>query len=448
MEGKRGSVIFVDDDEHVCRAVEQTLKLAGYDVITFRDPRQAMKVISQDWPGILLTDVKMPGIDGFFLLEWTIRQDRDLPVLLVTGHGDISMAVEAMRKGAYDFIEKPISAERLVEVVARAMEKRRLIMYNRKLRAQVARQDGLESVILGRSEAITRLREKIHAIADAHVDVLVIGETGTGKELVARCLHRYSNRRERPFVAINCGAIPESIIENELFGHEPGAFTGADRLYMGKFEQADGGTLFLDEIESMPLNLQVRLLRVLQERSIERLGGSKTIQLDLRVIAATKRDLREASEKGEFRSDLYYRLSVANLVIPPLRERVEDIPPLFFHFLHKASERLGRPAPQVDEIRLQQLMRYAWPGNVRELQNVAERVALGIDDLVRIVDVEGENSGRFLQERLDAFEKYLIEEELKRQKGNITAAYKALGLPRKTFYNKMRKYGLTKKDYV
>ena len=446
----KGHILFVDDDEHVCRAVEQTLKLSGYEITTFRNPRQAMKFISRNWPGILLTDVKMPEMDGFSLLEWTIRQDPDLPVLLVTGHGDISMAVEAMRKGAYDFIEKPLSSERLLEAVARAVEKRRLIMYNRELRAEVALQSGLESIIIGRSEAITRLRERIRAIVDARVDVLIIGETGTGKELVARCLHRYSSRGERPFIAINCGAIPESIIENELFGHEPGAFTGANRLYTGKFEQANGGTLFLDEIESMPLGLQVRLLRVLQERSIERLGGTKTIELDLRIIAATKRDLREASERGEFRSDLYYRLNVANLVVPPLRKRVEDIPTLFIHFLHKAAERLGRPVPSIDGVRFQQFMEYSWPGNVRELQNVAERMVLGMEDFTRDMNanLNDEKSGRFLRDRLESFEKYIIEEELKRHKGNITTTYKVLGLPRKTLYNKMRKYGLIKKNYT
>ncbi len=447
MENVRGSVIFVDDDEYVCRAVEQTLRLAGYDVVTFRNPRQAMKLISRDWPGILVTDVRMPGVDGFSLLDWTLRRDPDLPVLLVTGHGDISMAVEAMRKGAYDFIEKPLSADRFVEIVARALEKRGLILYNRKLRAEVARRSGIESVILGRSERMRRLREKIRAIAGTNVDVLIVGETGTGKELVARCLHRYSHRRERPFIAINCGAIPESIIENELFGHDPGAFTGADRIYIGKIEQADGGTLFLDEIESMPLVLQVRLLRVLQERSIERLGGSKTIELDLRVIAATKRNLLEASEKGEFRSDLYYRLNVANLVIPPLKDRVEDIPALFIHFLQKAASRLGRPVPDMERIDLQPFMLYAWPGNVRELQNVAERMVLGMEDTLPPLE-DGESVGQgSLQERVESFERYLIEEELKRRKGNITATYRALGLPRKTLYNKMKKYGLFKKDY-
>ncbi len=442
----KGSVIFVDDDEHVCRAVEQTLKLAGYEVMTFQNPRQAMRVISQDWPGILVTDVKMPGVDGFSLMEWTVQQDPDLPVLMVTGHGDIGMAVQAIQKGAYDFIEKPLSAERFVEVVARAMEKRHLIMYNRKLRAEVARQNGLESTIIGRSKAIIRLREKVRALADARVDVLIVGETGTGKELVARCLHDYSNRRERPFVAINCGAIPETIIENELFGHEPGAFTGADRLYIGKFEQANGGTLFLDEIESMPLNLQVRLLRVLQERTLVRLGGSRTIELDLRVMAATKRDLKEACEKGEFRSDLYFRLNVATLTIPPLRKRAEDIPPLFVFFLHKAAKRLGRPVPEIGERQFQQFMQYPWPGNVRELQNAAERLVLGMDDPAQAVGGDGKTH-QYLQDRLEAFEKYLIEEELRRNKGNITATYTALGLPRKTLYNKMKKYGLDKDDF-
>ncbi len=445
----RGSVIFIDDDEHVCRAAEQTLRLARYDVTTFRRARRAMEIISPHWPGVVVADVKMPDIDGFAMLRWTIRQDPDLPVILVTGHGDVIMAVNAMREGAYDFIEKPLSADHLVDAVGRAMEKRRLVLDNRALRAEVENKEGIESVIIGRSSAAQHLRKTILNIADTGADVLIIGETGTGKELVAQCLHNYSRRRDRPFVPINCGAIPESIIENELFGHEPGAFTGADRRHIGKLEQADGGTLFLDEIESMPMVLQVRLLRVLQERCIERLGGSETLKLDLRVIAATKRNLGEASERGEFRSDLYYRLNVAVIDIPPLRQRVEDIPLLFAHFLHRAARRLDRQPPDVVTIRLHRLMQHSWPGNVRELQNAAERVVLGLDESMPALRAgDDANPGRSLHEQLAAFEKCIIEQELRRNRGNITATYEALGLPRKTLYYKMKKYSINREDFI
>ncbi len=445
----RGAVIFIDDDEHVCRAAGQTLRLAEYDVTTFRRARRAMGIVTDQWPGVLVADVRMPDIDGFAMLRWTLRQDPDLPVILVTGHGDVSMAVKAMREGAYDFIEKPLSADHLVDVVTRAMEKRRLVLDNRALRAEVAHKDGLESVIIGRSRGAKELRRMILKIADTGADVLICGETGTGKELVARCLHNYSRRRDQPFVAINCGAIPESIIENELFGHDPGAYTGADRLYIGKFEQADGGTLFLDEIESMPLELQVRLVRVLQERSLERLGGTETFNLDIRVIAATKRNLKEAIERGEFRADLYYRLNVAYIEIPPLRQRVEDIPLLFGHFIHRAAERLDRPPPDAVTIRLQRFMQHSWPGNVRELQNTAERVVLGIDEAAQKSTADAEaNMGRGLQEQLEAFEKSIIEQELRRNRGNITATYEALGLPRKTLYYKMKKHRINRDDFT
>ncbi len=445
----RGAVFFIDDDEHVCRAAEQSLRLAGYDATAFRQARQAMDLVAPHWPGVLVTDVKMPVIDGFELLRWTIRRDPDLPVIMVTGHGDVGMAVEAMRAGAYDFIEKPLSADHLVGVVGRAMEKRRLILDNRALRAEVEQKNGLEAVIIGRSRGTARLRKMILNIADSGADVLIVGETGTGKELVARCLHNHSRRKDRPFVAVNCGALPESIIENELFGHEPGAFTGAERLHAGKFEQADGGTLFLDEIESMPLALQVRLLRVLQERSVERLGGTETLELDLRVVAATKRNLGKACAKGEFRADLYYRLNVATIEIPPLSQRAEDIPILFAYFAHQAAKRLNRQPPDIDPVLLHQLMQHAWPGNVRELQNTAERVVLGIHQIAEnVAPGDGVKTGRSLQEQLSAFEKCILEQELRRNKGNITATYESLGLPRKTLYYKMKKYGLSRDDFT
>ena len=444
-----GRVIVIDNDEHVCRAAGQALMLAGYTTDCCNRAEDATEKISSKWPNVVVCDVKMPGMDGFDLLHHVVEIDPDLPVILVTGHGDVSMAVEAMRLGAYDFIEKPLSSSRLIDVVGRAMEKRRLILDNRKLRAEVRRKDGLESVILGRSEKIVQLRQAILNVADTDTDVLIIGETGTGKELVARCLHEQSSRCNNHFIAVNCGAMPESIIENELFGHEPGAYTGADRLHIGKFEQASGGTLFLDEIESMPMALQVRLLRVLQERSIDRLGGCNTIPLDLRVIAASKQDLLTLSEQGKFRADLYYRLSVVTLQNPPLLRRLEDIPILFTHFLLKTAKRLERRPPELSPTLLQKLMGHSWPGNVRELQNAADRTVLGFDTSCGEPVTEGKTGEKQpLSRQLAAFERCILEQELMFNRGNIGKTCQSLGLPRKTLYYKLKKHGLSRRDFL
>ncbi len=446
---KNGRVIVIDNDEHVCKAAGQALMLAGYQVDCCNAAKQAINKISRHWAGVLVTDVKMPEMDGFELLLHVVRQDPDLPVILVTGHGDVSMAVEAMRQGAYDFIEKPLSSTHLIDVVGRAMEKRMLILDNRALRAEVRRKKGIETVIVGRSQPIEKLREMILNVADTDADVLIVGETGTGKDLIARCLHEHGRRQDGRFVAINCGAIPESIIENELFGHEPGAYTGADRLHIGKFELADGGTLFLDEIESMPMILQVRLLRVLQERAIDRLGGKETIPLDLRIIAASKQDLLKLTEKRRFRSDLYYRLNVITIQTPPLRQRTEDIPLLYTHFLHKAAKRLKRRLPELSSALLHHLMQHPWPGNVRELQNAAERAVLGLDNSCEAIakSIESEKK-QPLNRQLAAFEKCILEQELILNNGGITKTCTSLDLPRKTLYYKMKKHGLHREDFL
>jgi len=443
---KNGKVILVDNDPHVCRAAGQTLELAGFDTQSFQEAVTAVEAITTNWPGVIVTDVRMEPLDGFEFLKRVMELDTDLPVIMITGHGDVSMAVEAMRKGAYDFIEKPLSTKHLIDVVSRAQEKRKLVLDNRTLRARIDEQEGLESIIVGRSSSIAQLRRTILNIADTDTDVLIRGETGTGKELVSRCLHEQSSRCNKQFVAINCGAIAETIIENELFGHDPGAFTGADKVYIGKFEQADSGTLFLDEIESMPKTLQVRLLRVLQERSIERLGGSRVIPLNLRIVAASKRNLKQACEEGKFREDLYYRLNVANIEIPPLRKRVDDIPLLFSLFIERAAKRLNRTVPDITSSLLHQLMQRRWAGNVRELENAAERHVLGLEDscLLDFDDTQVNKNDLALIDKINAFEKCLISRELERKNGNITETYKSLRLPRKTLYYKMKKHGLLK----
>ncbi|MDT8879417.1 sigma-54 dependent transcriptional regulator [Halomonas saccharevitans] len=446
-------VMIIDDEAHLRITAGQTLELAGYAPQAFDSAEAALAALTPDFPGVIVSDIRMPGMGGMALLREVRNRDPDLPVILITGHGDISTAVEAMREGAWDFLEKPFPGERLVEMVRRGVDKRRLSLENRALKAELeAQQSAPGPRLVGRTAAIQRLASMVQRISQVETDVLLFGETGAGKDLVARAIHERSRRSGRPFVAINCGAVPESIIESELFGHEKGAFTGAVERRIGKFEHAEGGTVFLDEIESMPLALQVKLLRVLQERSVERLGANVPVPLDIRVIAATKVDLKAAAEAGRFREDLYYRLEVVTLPIPPLRERREDIPLLFQHFAVVAANRSGLEAPPVDAGGVSALLAHDWPGNVRELRNLAERyVLLGatcdyrLDALLRGV---GSDAGDLaLPRQVELFEKSLIDQALARHRGRVSEACEQLGLPRKTLYDKLRKYDLKAEDY-
>ena len=451
MTEQQPDILFIDDEPDLRLANEQSLQLAGFRVGLCETAEQALERIRPDWPGVLICDIRLPGMDGLEFLQAVRAIDADLPVILITGHGDISMAVDAMQKGAYDFIEKPFPGDRLVDSARRALDKRLLTLENRKLRHELSAQNSLGPRIIGKAPAIRQLRRRIAQLADTDADVLLLGETGVGKDLVARSLHEQSSRHARNFVAINCGAIPENLIESELFGHEKGAFTGAEATRIGKFEYAQGGTVFLDEIESMPLAAQVRLLRVLQERSLERLGANQPIALDIRIIAASKIDLRQAARQGDFREDLYYRLNVVSLEIPPLRERREDIPLLFQHFLLVAAARYGKEAPAIDPRIHQRLMTYHWPGNVRELRNVTERfILLGDDDCGLNLDQSGDEAPcapMTLPQHVEAFERALIEQALAESGGVIKSTMQLLGLPRKTLYDKMRKYGLDKTAY-
>jgi two-component system C4-dicarboxylate transport response regulator DctD len=442
-------IILVDDEEEVRLSGKQTLELEGFDVIALGSAEEALDRLTPMWPGIVVSDVKMPRMNGIDLLRHIQDMDPDLPVVLVTGHGDVMMATQAIRDGAYDFIEKPAPPEYLISVVRRALEKRLLFLENRTLRGELSALTGLDGLIIGKSTVMESLRDTIANISEADVDVLLVGETGTGKELAARGLHDLSARKENRFVGLNCGAMPETIIESELFGHESGAFTGAAKMRIGKIEHAQNGTLFLDEIETMSTHLQVKLLRVLQERVIERLGGNDEIEVDIRVVAASKVDLKEACEKGEFREDLYYRLNVAKITLPPLRRRKEDITLLFQHFVATACSRYQRPIPSLEPAHAVKLMSHDWPGNVRELKNVAERFVLGIsgDDFdlsAYSADTEGSEP---LPEQMERFEKQAIETALQRHQGQINETAEALSIPRKKLYLKMRKFGLDKKDF-
>jgi two-component system C4-dicarboxylate transport response regulator DctD len=439
-------VLFIEDDEAVRLGGEQALELAGFTVEAFHSAERVIAEIKPGLPAIVVSDVKLPGMDGLALLRHVTSVDRDIPVILVTGHGDISMAVQAMREGAYEFIEKPFSSELLADVVRRAVEKRSLTLEIETLRGKLRNWHGIEAALLGRSPQIGEVRRTILELADTSANIVIRGETGTGKELVARCLHENSSRRNERFVAVNCGGLPEQLFESEIFGHEAGAFTGAARRRLGKIEWANKGTLFLDEIESMPMSLQIKLLRVLQERKVERLGSNELIHVDCRVVAASKEDLGEAVARNEFRADLYYRLNVAVIELPPLRERREDIPVLFEHFVLDAATRYGRPAPIVSTPQMSELMAYSWPGNVRELHNVADRFVLGLLGERFTLLKAAQPSEANLAAQVARFERALIEEELRRQRGSVSSASEALGVPKKTLYDKLRRFNLVAED--
>ena len=447
-------VLLVDDEASVLKASMQWLKLASIEVEGYTNAQDALKHIQRDTNCVLVSDIKMPEMDGLELMRRCAEIDRDIPVILVTAHGDVRMAVEAMRDGAYDFIEKPFEPELLVDRIQRAWEKHRLVMENRKLRRIVNRGASLEQRVIGRSQVMRELRRQILLLADTPVDVVINGATGTGKELVARCLHEWSPRGEAPFVAVNCGAIPETLFESELFGHEAGAFTGASGKRIGKLEYAQGGTLFLDEIESMPMSFQIKLLRVLQERKLERLGSNKEIDLDLWVIAATKVNLREAADRGEFREDLYYRFNVAELKLPDLGTRRDDIPLLFDYFARKAAYQFDRDYSRPSDEEITALLSHDWPGNVRELKNLTERYLLGIGQQCSIKALLGQQEetqstcSNALSERVQSFERVLIDQSLRHHHGNIQAVMDELDLPRRTLNNKMLQYDLKRKDYL
>ncbi|HKJ05510.1 MAG TPA: sigma-54 dependent transcriptional regulator [Geopsychrobacteraceae bacterium] len=451
-----GKVWLVDDDVDMRAATTQWLELAGYQVRPYQDAPAALEQISDSLDGVVVSDVKMPKMDGMTFLQRLNELDRDIPVVLVTAHGDVQMAVAAMRQGAYDFIEKPFEPERLLDVIQRACEKRRLVMENRDLRRQLAGPVGIEQRLIGNSPGIRHLREEILNIADIDAPVLIQGETGTGKEVVARCLHEFGARHKGKYVAVNCGAVPENMFESELFGHERGSFTGADRRRIGRFEYAQGGSLFLDEIGSMPLPLQVKVLRVLQEREVLRIGGNVTQKIDIRLISATNKILIDECATGQFREDLYYRINVVEMWIPPLRERGSDILLLFDYFVSRAASAYNRPALSLQGRDAGLLMDHDWPGNVRELKNIAERFVLSsLPEQQRLESilkgsgpVEALPVKTSLQDHLWRYERNMLEQSLIRHKGDVQSVMDELSLPRRTLNEKMTRHGLERKDYL
>ncbi|MES0880270.1 sigma-54-dependent transcriptional regulator [Roseibium sp. SCP14] len=445
-------VLIVDDDPSMRAALRQWIRLAGFATREVATSDEAMAKLSAGFDGCVVSDVMLEGEDGVSLLRRIGELDRDLPVILITGHGDVPMAVEAMRAGAYDFVEKPFDPDHIAEVVRRACDKRTLVMENRALKSQISDGAGLESRLIGNSPAMQTLRQQILHFAGTDAAVLITGETGTGKEVIAQALHDFSHRKDGPFAAINAAALPETMVEAELFGHEAGAFTGADRQRVGRIEAANSGVLFLDEIVSMPLGLQPKLLRVLQERKVDRIGGTRPVDVDIRLISAANMDPKDAVRSGRLREDLLFRLNTIELTVPPLRERGRDSLLLFDTFLNRFAVQYGMDSPATTARDEAFLQTYSWPGNVRELRNAAERFVLnaGVSPQPLEVLVTGRgNAGAKpvdggLKELMDAYERSLIEGALRRHGGHIAEVMRELNLPRRTLNEKMTRHGLSR----
>lgn len=438
-----GQVLLVDDEEELRFSTSQALELHGLQVKAFSSGEEILSRVGFGFDGVVVSDIRMPGMDGMTLLHRIRDLDHEIPVILVTGHGEVQLAVKAMREGAYDFIEKPFASQALAGVVRHALDRRSLVLENRRLRAVAGKRDDIETRLPGRTPIMVDLRYRVRAIGATEADALIIGETGAGKEVVARSLHDVSARSKGPFLAINCASLPETLIESELFGHEAGAFPGAIRARYGKFEHGRGGTILLDEIGSMPFDLQAKFLRVLQERTITRLGSNETVPLDVRFLATSKVDLESEVAAGRFRADLFYRLNVVTLRVPSLAQRRPDIPLLFLHLVREACARYGRDDMEVDPEVLSEIAERDWPGNVRELRNAADRLVLGIETEVD-VPTDPDASATRLAEKVAAYEKQLIASAIAAHGGALKPVYEQLGISRKTLYEKMQKHGLDK----
>jgi two-component system C4-dicarboxylate transport response regulator DctD len=438
-------VLLVDDEDELRRSTAQSLDLSGLKVRDFASAERALDFVNPGFNGVVVSDIRMPGMDGMTLMARVREIDPDIPVILVTGHGDVQLAVKAMRDGAYDFMEKPFNAQHLADMAGRAIDRRQLVLENRLLRAAAGKRDDVEARLPGRTQAMVDLRYRLRAVAATDADVLIIGDTGTGKEVAARALHDLSPRGTNPFVAINCAALPETLIESELFGHEAGAFPGAMRARYGKFEHSRGGTVLLDEIGSMPIDLQAKLLRVIQDRSVTRLGSNEQIPLDVRFVATSKADLEAEVAAGRFRADLFYRLNVVTLRLPSLAARRDDVALLFLQLVNEAAARHRRETIDVPPQVVSAIARRDWPGNVRELRNAAERFVMGLG-----ASPSGEESGgngaEKLADRVAEFERGVIASALRAHRGSLKPVYESLGISRKTLYEKMQKYDLDKSE--
>lgn len=438
-------ILIVDDEEGIRESLSGILEDDGYDVLTADSGEEAVKILRETSPDLIFLDIWLTGMDGIKTLQEIKAMKPNVSVIMISGHGSIELAVKATQTGAYDFLEKPLSLERVLLVSKRAIEKRTLERENITLRENLTRKWKL----IGESQKIKDLREQMEMAARSNSRVLIFGESGTGKEVAARLLHEKSQRDGKPFVEVNCAAIPQELIESELFGHEKGSFTGAFEKKNGKFELADGGTLFLDEIGDMSLQAQAKVLRVIETQEFQRVGGNKNINVDVRIIAATNKDLREEVKKGSFREDLFFRLNVIPLFVPPLRERKDDIPILVEYFLDSLAEEYGKPPRKILTEALKYLLSYDWPGNVRELKNVIERLVIMtpsniIDAKNLFIPVEHEGSDYFqyktLKDARDAFEKDYITKKLEENNWNISRTAEILDVERSNLHRKIKAY--------
>ncbi|MCX7428394.1 MAG: sigma-54 dependent transcriptional regulator [Planctomycetia bacterium] len=450
---KRGVLLLVDDDRHVLASMADWLRDQGYELDTATSCAEAVATVDRKAYDLVLADIRLADGDGFQILQHCRRNRPDTAVIMITGYGTVDSAVEAIRAGAFDFLTKPLIDEELQIAIDRALNQRDVVQENHNLKAQLDLRFGLENIV-GNDHRMRKIYDMIDSVADTKATVLVTGESGTGKSMIARAIHRRSSRRDKPFIEVACGALPETLLESELFGHVAGAFTGAAGDKMGKFKLADGGTIFLDEISTASANMQVKLLRILQDFEFEPVGGTKTYSIDIRAILATNEDLAKAVADGRFRQDLYYRVNVINIELPPLRERISDIPLLAEHFLRQVCEESGRSMRQFSEPAMAAMQRFPWPGNVRELQNVVERAVLlgksqtiGLEDLPSSFISGGAMptapvGDRTLREALEAPERQIILDVLEMNNWNRHATAEALGINRTTLYKKMKRLRL------
>lgn len=451
------SVLVIDDKESIRKMLRQTLVAEGHNVESAANGFEGIKKTKSKQYDVVLTDLKMPDMDGISVLSAVKEENPDASVIVMTAYGTIETAVEAMKRGAFDFLTKPFDTDHLNVLIKRALETRQLMNENLLLKEALKLNLG-ESKIIGTSEKVNEVLKLVQKVAPSDTSVLLIGESGTGKELFARAIHQLSSRKDKPFVAINSAAIPNELLENELFGSEKGAFTSSHARHIGKFEIAEGGTVFLDEIGDLHIALQAKILRVLQEKQVERLGGTQTVPVDVRVVAATNMDLKTAIEQKEFREDLYYRLSVFPVTIPPLRERVEDIPSLAEYFVDRFCKEMKKTSRKISREGMNLMERYHWPGNVRELENAVEQMlVLRRGDVVDVEDLPAriqrrkrnpENAVLNLPDEgypLEQLEKEAVEQALDRCRGNQTRAAEFLSIPRHTLIYRMEKYGIDRK---
>jgi two-component system, NtrC family, response regulator len=459
------TILVIDDEPNYQIVLSELLREEGFEVYTTSTGENALKMARGTDLDLIITDMRMPGMSGLELLKAFKALNRDLPVIMITAFGEVEKAVEAMQAGAFNYLTKPFNNDELVVSIRKAIEHYSLLRENTRLRGEMQIRYGFANII-GKNKRMQQIYILIEKVAPTPSTVLISGESGTGKELVARAIHFNSLRKEAPFISINCAALPESLLESELFGHEKGAFTGAVALRKGRFELADSGTLFLDEVAEMPLSLQAKLLRVLQEKTFERVGGTKTLRVDVRILAATNKDLKEEVEKGLFREDLYYRLNVLHIVLPPLRDRIDDLPLLAAHFIEKFAKLLNRRGLQISPDSLRYLASLPWEGNVRELENIIERAAiLAPGNIIEVEDVQGDMVNErkatgwaadldldrlippevSLPDVLNTIEEQMVKKALERANYIQARAAEDLGITKSLLQYKMKKYGLQKK---